>query len=147
MKLFFIVLFYASSVFAQAGPSEAEYSITESPDPNPSFTNLLASHKHPCSSGVEDKNCERNLIYEKDTESISQLISDGRDLVSGEMDINEVLRSPASYGGEVKTIELSPLFSGQQKFDSVIARYTKDQKIYIEVQFNSKKHTKTIDIP
>ena len=146
MKWFLVLLFFTSSAFGQ-DPNEAGYVITEAPDPNPSYISLLASHKHPCHSSLQEKSFERNLIYEKDTESIFQLISDGRDLNSGEFDVNEVLRSPASYSGEIKTIELSSLFSGQKTFDSVIAHYTKENKIHIEVRFNNKSHTKTIDIP
>ena len=91
--------------------------------------------------------CERNLIYEKDTESIIQLVSDGRSLKSGGLDVNQVLRSPASYGGDIKTIKLSSIFSGQAQFDSVIARYNKDGKLVVEVVFAGKKNKVIMDAP
>ena len=133
-------------VFAQ-GPSEAEFVASPEPQPSPSFLTLLDSQAYPCEKEESKTECERNLIYEKDTESIIQLVSDGRSLKSGGLDVNQVLRSPASYGGDIKTIKLSSIFSGQAQFDSVIARYNKDGKLVVEVVFAGKKNKVIMDAP
>lgn len=140
-----LILIFSNMVFAQGEP---ESNVVIPPDPaEKEYHTLLASQQYACDKFDEKKMCERNLIYSKKDEKILQLLSDGRNLESGDFDINEIMKDFSQYGGDIQEISLKTHFEDQEEYKFVSARYTKENKIFIKVTYNNVNHTKELDIP
>ncbi len=147
MKLILIAFTFLSfQVQAQVEP-EGSYSEEELAEVKDYLT-LLQSIPYPCEGTQGEKNCEKNLIYDKATDQIHVLVSDNRKKEKGDLDINEILRDPSSYGGDLNSINLREEFANEEHpFDSVQAQFVWDeedkknlskQKIKIQVHFNDQ---------
>lgn len=109
------------------------------------YLTLLGSMAYKCESSDDKKQCEKNLLFDKATDEIHIFLSDGRDKKSGMMDINEVLRNPSSYGGEKTTLNLADIFDNHvHPFKSVQARFVEENKILINVTYDSKDYEKEV---
>lgn len=94
---------------------------------------LLSSSPYACDQNDQQKLCEKNAVYEKDLGKIHLMLVDGRNGESGELNINELMRAPASYGGAIKTFDLKEIFGEDKVIETVMTTLTKDNKIKIKI--------------
>ncbi len=145
MKMVVILLTFLS-IQAQVEP-EGSYTQEELAEVTDYLT-LLQSIPFPCDELEGEKKCEKNLIYDKATDQIHVIVSDNRKKENGDLDINEVLRDPSSYGGNLNSINLREEFNNEEHpFKSVQAQFVRDendkknlnkQKIKIQVRFGDQ---------
>jgi hypothetical protein len=139
--IIFTLLSFQAQAQVEPDVSYSEEELAEVKD----YLMLLQSIPYPCEGPQGEKNCEKNLIYDKATDQIHVIVSDNRKKENGDLDINEILRDPSSYGGDLNSINLREEFANEEHpFDSVQAQFVRDendrqnlskQKIKIEVRF------------
>ena len=105
---------------------------------------LLATAPAACSVTESALNCEKTLIYEQGAEQVHYLVVDSRDNKEGSFNVNEVLKSPETYEGEIKTYTLSEQFVVTAPYDTVNAQFNKDNSVTIKVRKDNQEHNKTL---
>ena len=126
---------------------EAPSNLASPPGQVLDYLTVLESVPHPCDGSDKQKSCERHIIFDKATDSIHILLSDGRNFVSGNMDINAVLKSPETYGGSINSVELKTEFNlAGKKIESVSANFQKDGRLSIKLTTNEENLTKIVDL-
>ncbi len=103
---------------------------------------LLAAAPTACAAGSESTSCEKIIIYENGVESLHYLTVDNRENSEGNFDVNQVLQNPEAYEGEITTIDIATKVSVAAPYDSVVARFLKDQTIELKVRKDSQDYLK-----
>ncbi len=103
---------------------------------------LLATAPTPCAVGSESSSCEKALIYENGVESLHLVTVDNRQFSEGNFDVNQVLQNPEAYEGEIITIDIATKVSVAAPYDSVVARFLKDQTVELKVRKDSQDYLK-----
>ena len=109
---------------------------------------LLSSHAYPCGLDDPGKHCARNLVYDKGTVELHVFLSDNRRKDFGDVDINQVLRNPASYQGKLTSFSLDSEFAIEgKKITTLNASFTKEFNIKANIIVGGKRMKKTIAVP
>jgi|GEM_PF-6099779 len=126
-----------------------DYEIPDGTEPAPTTVEdamvLMSSFADTCDGDNKEKNCVRNLIYDKLSNELLVLVSDNRAKILGDMDINQVLRDPGSYSGEVKAYSLEEALNlGGKKITNLSASFNANFDIKVDAIVDGKTKKKLI---